>query len=402
MTRWLLASCVALVLSMGATASGDADVAKSIVIVLSWDGTRHDYPERADTPALDRMAREGARARRLTPVFPASTFPNHVSLATGAFVERHGIVANSFRDRSGRRFHYSDDASWIQAEPLWAAAERQEVRAATFFWVGSETDWRGVGATHRRAPFDEKVPDSEKVDQILAWLDLPVPERPRLIMSWWHGCDHVGHRRGPEHAEVAAQLVRQDALLGLLLDGLDARRVWAHTTLFVVSDHGMTPVGESVDAAGPLEREAIEAEFVFAGGAAFIFLERPEQSEAALRALNAVDALRAYPSDRLPDGLAAYFPERSGDVVVITDPPHTVYRPRGWARLRPASRGGHGYHPDHPDMGAIFFALGRGVAPDLELDAVRAVDLSPTVAGLLGIDPPADAQGRPISGIRAR
>ena len=34
---------------------------------------------------------------------------------------------------------------------------------------------------------------AEKVDQILAWLDLPAEERPRLILSWWHGADAAGH-----------------------------------------------------------------------------------------------------------------------------------------------------------------------------------------------------------------
>ena len=117
-----------------------------VVIVLSWDGTRHDFPESADTPALGRMQREGLRAQRLIPPFPTNTFPGHVTLATGAPVDVHGIVGNRFTDRERGLFDYSNDASWILAEPIWVAAERQGVRAATFFWVGSETDWNGQGA----------------------------------------------------------------------------------------------------------------------------------------------------------------------------------------------------------------------------------------------------------------
>src|SRR5258708_3026671 len=30
---------------------------RPVVILLSWDGTRHDYPERVETPALARMQR---------------------------------------------------------------------------------------------------------------------------------------------------------------------------------------------------------------------------------------------------------------------------------------------------------------------------------------------------------
>ena len=144
-TGWLALLAIALGLGCASTAAQETE--PPVVILLSWDGTRHDYPERAQTQALARMQREGARAERLVPVFPSSTFPNHVSLATGTHVDRHAIIDNRFTDRSGRTFEYSNDASWIEAEPLWIAAERQGVRAAVFFWVGSESDWRGVRAS---------------------------------------------------------------------------------------------------------------------------------------------------------------------------------------------------------------------------------------------------------------
>ena len=390
--RWVL---VAL-FSMGAPATGLASGDAPVVIVLSWDGTRHDYPERAPTPALDRMAREGVRAARLEPVFPTSTFPNHVSLATGAWAADHGIVANTFRDRAGRRFSYSNDASWIEAEPLWVAAERQGVHAAAFFWVGSETDWNGTGARYRIAPFDGEIPESAKVDQIAAWLDLPGDERPGLIMSWWHGCDAVSHDRGPAAPEVGVQLARQDAQLARLLAVVDEREAWDTTTLFVLSDHGVTEVSRSVDVAGPLRRSGIGVDAVYSGGVAFLFLDDPDQRERALDLLGDVEGVRAYASERLPESLHAYHPGRSGDVAVIVDPPNTVYPPRSAA---PRTRGGHGYLPDHPDMGSIFFAKGRGVPADLELGTVRAVDLAATVAHLLAIDPPRDSIGTPIPGI---
>ena len=129
--------------------------AQDTVIVISLDGVRHDYLDRASFPAFARIAREGLRADRLIPVYPSNTFPAHVSLATGATPAVHGIVDNRFWDRVRReRFDYSNDASWIDAEPLWATAERQGVPAAVFVWGGSETDLRGFAARHRVAPFD--------------------------------------------------------------------------------------------------------------------------------------------------------------------------------------------------------------------------------------------------------
>ena len=87
---------------------------------------------------------------------------------------------------------------------------------------------------------------AEKVDQILSWLDLPEAERPRLIMSWWHGADGTGHRVGPDDPDVTKALVGQDVELARLLAELDRREAWAHTTLLIVSDHGMARVEETL------------------------------------------------------------------------------------------------------------------------------------------------------------
>ena len=378
----------------------------STVIVLSWDGTRHDYPERAETPALDRLQRDGARAERLIPVFPASTFPNHVSLATGTYPDVHGIVANRFTDTERGEYDYSNDASWIHAEPLWVAAERQGVRSATYFWVGSETDWEGRGASYRKAPFRGADTESTKVEQIIRWLEMDAAVRPRLIMSWWHGCDSVGHNRGPDHPDIALQLVRQDVQLARLLEVLDARGLWESTTLLIVSDHGMTEARATLDVMGTLEAASIGARLVRVGGAGYLWLDDPEQRSEALRVLDALEGMRAYPSDSMPSGLRSYRPGRSGHLTLVAEPPFVLYGPSMWQRLGlqieralGAKRGVHGYRPDHPDMGAIFYAAGRGVAPGIRLSPVRAIDIAATVSALLGIEPPAQSEGRAIPGV---
>jgi predicted AlkP superfamily pyrophosphatase or phosphodiesterase len=372
----------------------------STVIVLSWDGTRHDYAQRASTPALDRMARSGVRAERLIPVFPSSTFPNHVALATGTYVDRHGIVGNVFLDRARGEYRYSKDASWIEAEPIWVAAERQGVKSAAFFWVGSETDWRGRGASYRRTPFDGELPESEKVSQILAWLDLPPAERPRLVLSWWHGCDDVGHELGPNDERIVQQLESQDAELTRLLEALDARHAWEHTTLLIVSDHGMAEVTQTLDPIEPLEARGIRARLVSGGGMGHVWLDDPTQLAAALAALAGLPHVRAYASDALPPDLRAYHADRSGHLTLITEPPYALVRTTRFEALRNRLgswlglvRGAHGYLPDHPDMSGVFYALGRGIPSGMTLAPVRVIDVAPTIARLLDIEPPQSSEG---------
>ena len=373
----------------------------STVILLSWDGVRHDYPDLGRLPGLERMGREGARAKRLVPVFPTNTFPNHVSLATGAPPDVHGIVGNVFREAKRGKFDYDNDASWIEAEPLWVAAERQGVRAATFFWVGSETDWRGVGASYRKAPFAGGILEAKKVGQILSWLDLPERSRPRLIMSWWHGADSTGHRHGPDDRHVAQQMRVQDKQLLRLLAGLDARGAWSRTTLMIVSDHGMSPIGAAIDLRAQLLEAGIGAEVITGGGVAHVHLDDPARREEALAQIGALPDVRAYPSDAVPATLRYTRPGRTGHLVALTTPPH-YFAASGSARIRAATssaRGGHGYAADHPDMGGVFLAIGRGVPAGRELPAVSALDVAPTVARLLAMQPPLNSEGAPIPGI---
>jgi predicted AlkP superfamily pyrophosphatase or phosphodiesterase len=139
-----------LVLALFAVAVQASEPAPPIVVLLSWDGMRHDFPDRGEYPGLARMARDGARAAGLVPVYPSNTFPGHVSLATGTWPDRHGIVDNHFLARTRGEYRYEADADWLLAEPLWIAAERQGVPTATYFWVGSESDWRGLGTDGRR------------------------------------------------------------------------------------------------------------------------------------------------------------------------------------------------------------------------------------------------------------
>src|SRR5262249_38414963 len=143
--------------------------------------------------------------------------------------------------------------------PLWIAAERQGVTSATYFWVGSETDWHGAHQRYRVAPFDGSVPESKKVDQMLAWIDLPAADRPGLVMAYWHGADTVGHRRGPDDPAIVAQIYEQDAQLVRLLDGIDARHLWDDTTVLLVSDHGMAALHGSFDLPGWLAERGFHA-----------------------------------------------------------------------------------------------------------------------------------------------
>lgn len=406
--RRLRAAC-ALGLTALALLLAGAAAAKPTVILISMDGVRHDYPDREVLAGFARMAEQGARAEALVPVFPSITFPAHTTLSTGAHPDRHGIVNNQFSTADGGEFRYGSGAQALGAEPLWAAAERQGVRAATFFWPISETAWRGVAPSYVRAPFDERVPESAKVEQILAWLDLPAARRPGLVMSWWHGADRAGHDHGPDAEETRAALREQSDQLARLIEGVDARGRWRELTLLVVSDHGMLAPRDALDANDLLAAAGVAGEALNASALALVRLAAPSDAAAAARKLAALDPrVRAYARAELPAALR-FGHENAGDVVLLAEAPLAFMD--AWSRFdlwRSVSSlwggevGVHGYDPaTTPEMRAIFFALGRGVPREATLGSVRALDVAATVARLLGIAPPAQNEGTPIAGIGA-
>ncbi len=379
-----------------------------LVILMSWDGMRYDYPDRAPFPGLTRMQTEGLRAEKLIAGWPSSTFPGHVTLATGAWADTHGIVDNEFLDRKRGPYAYSSDASWLAAEPLWITAERQGVRSATYFWVGSETAWHGMDQHYRIAPFNGATPESAKVDQMLAWIDLPPDQRPGLIMTYWHGADTVGHRRGPDDPAIVEQIQTQDAQLVRLLNGIDSRHLWNDTTVILVSDHGMTALHSFFDLSGFLVDHGYPARVFGGPGVAHVFLDDPLQIDGAFAVLSARPPFEVYRGADLPERFHLKFPDRTGDLVVISDPSVPLWYPQWWVRALYTVLGGvaqiypgsHGFDPNMPDMGAMFLAMGRGIPKGMRIAPIEMIDIAPTVADLLGIDSPAQAQGDVIAEIR--
>jgi predicted AlkP superfamily pyrophosphatase or phosphodiesterase len=365
----------------------------STVILISLDGTRPiDLERDPDLTHFAELRRRGARASRMLPVFPTNTFPNHVTLVTGVAPDVHGIVNNSFVDPERGEFDKEADPTWLLAEPLWSLLAKQGVTSASFHWVGSEGPWTSGRGPRYWKPFDESVPANEKFDQVLAWLSGPEP-RPRLITVWLKGADGPGHRKGIGTPEARRALFAQDQAVGKLVAALDARGAFAHTTLLIVSDHGMSPVRRRIDLSAALRSAGVKGEVSGAGGMATIRVEKGEgqgfvaQSVAVARRLG----LEAWPREETPRDLHARHP-RFGDVVVIAPVGVAIQSAR-----TPPMYGVHGYRPEDPWMGALFMAVGRGAPPGAELGELSSLDVAPTILRLLGLEVPAGMPGRPIA-----
>src|SRR3990172_4955355 len=101
------------------------------------------------------------------------------------------------------------------------------------------------------------------------------------------------------------------------------------------------------------------------------------------------------------DGSDSLHPNRSGDVVVVLRPPYQFDAATPGQRIAFSQFfGQHGYLPELVDlahnvnMHATFVAAGPGIRHQDPVAGIRAVDLAPTIAFLMGFPGPQNARGR--------
>lgn len=363
------------------------------VVLISLDGTRPADVTPENLPSLVALGARGARAEALIPVSPSNTFPNHVSLVTGVHPDEHGLVNNNFDDPVRGPFNEKQIHAWIDAEPVWSIAERSGIPTASYYWVGSEGPWAAGPGPRETRIFSPRTLEKAKVDTILEWLDETDPaKRPRFITCWFHGGDHPGHQDGPGTPAVHDALAPQDRQIARLIREMEARGLFASTTLIFVSDHGMVGATARVNLGTLLRKNGVRAKTFGVGGFASITAGKTRRTGRDLDRIVEIvrgAGLEAWRRERAPADWHVANP-RFGDVVVRA--------PIGTAIVttRTLIDGFHGYDPNAPEMAAFLVAYGRGVRSGASLGRVSSLAVAPTVLRLLGLPIPAQMKTLPI------
>ncbi|MEW5765508.1 MAG: alkaline phosphatase family protein [Acidobacteriota bacterium] len=369
------------------------------VVLVTVDGVRWDYPDRFGLETFAAMRRSGLSAERLLPPFPSLTWVCHATLATGTYPDKHGIAANGFLDRaSGTRFSKEPEARWLLEPPVWALAEGAGIKSAVLSWPLSDGDWHGVAPSYRRGFQKGKGgSDEATVEALLDLLGMPPDRRPRLILAWTSGADDEGHDEGPEGPAVRRAMVRADATLRRLREGIRALGPKTPVVLVVASDHGMSSVERAIDLAALVPKKAFLPYIATSGPMANLYTKDARQKEEVRRALEGLPAgCRVFDRESCPPDLHYAGCARAGDLVVLAPPGATFwgYSPKPGVRAVP--KGNHGYPASNPDVQGLLILEGPGVPAGKTLPRASAVDVAPTLCRLLGIPPPPRADGRSL------
>ncbi|MDQ6717956.1 MAG: ectonucleotide pyrophosphatase/phosphodiesterase [Gemmatimonadota bacterium] len=360
---------------------------KQTILLVSLDGFRRDLLDRDAPPALNAIANDGVVSEWMQPSFPSLTFPNHYTIVTGLYPEHHGIVSNTMFDTAFKAgFSISGpgatESRWWGGEPIWVTAEKQGVKSASFFWVGSEAAVEGIRPSIYKK-YDASITFAGRVDSVLAWLRLPEAQRPRMITLYFNEPDHIEHEKGPDSPEARAAVLGVDSAIARLVSGLRAQRMYDAVDLIIVSDHGMANISpERVvyvsDVTDTLNVRTVDRGPIFMGWA----LNGDNAALAA--ALNRLPHVQAWLKKDIPARLHFQASDRITPVVALAQ--------TGWMigvskPTRNKNLGTHGFDNADPLMRALFIAHGPVFKHGARIPAFSNVDVYPLMTRILGLKP---------------
>ena len=437
-----LATLAFLTLSAAAAGATHSE-SENNVIIISIDGFYHEYlwDENIPLPTIRELAEEGAYAEAMIPANPSNTWPNHTSIVTGTYPDRHGLVHNGklIRGEPG--------------EPLYVDNERDKdemIHIPTLYDVAHEagltTGDSGWPANQRAGTIDYTFPGA--VDNI----KLMTPELRQDVIdmglieegmtSLWGQEDYGQVRRDHIWTETALQILRAyipDLLLFHLLNADSAQHAFgrdtvpAHlamavsdqnvrnlintlkeegirdeTNIFIVSDHGFVNVDYSIQPNRRLRELGLlqvdddgqidyaDVQVVPAGGTAMVYSTHPENAEENLdQAYEHLKELEGIDQVITPENYDEYgYPDprendQMGDFVLAAE---AGYSFGGQADegdyVVPVDgpAGTHGYLNELPEMYNVFIANGPDIEKGVELDKVDVRSVAPTAAEILGLE----------------
>ncbi len=416
---------------------------KKKMLLLSIDAmVTEDLEILRTLPAFSEVLEGASVVKNIQSVYPTLTHPAHVSIVTGCYPDRHGIITND-EFRPGERFSpWLERADLVKVPMLPQVARTHGYTVASVFWpltIGMEAEWvLGRDWVHEKRRtqqqtiadnstpglFDE-VADSvkscwgkehyEEADSFcfLSAEYLLRTYRPDLTMIHVILMDHIRHAYGVFSPKLREGYEIMDRGLARLLSAMRDAGTYDDTIICLTSDHGQL----DVERVAALNRFFLEQGLIrlnpdgtlrdydaYAHAASLVSLIHV--GEAADR--DRVRALLLENRERL--GIGQLFTREEtkklrldGDFTFVAETDgRTAFSPR-WdtevvTAIDPAdwrtSVAGHGHLP-WKGAKPMFIVKDPRSREACTLESGRLVDEAPTMARLLGFDLPG-CDGAPI------
>lgn len=420
------------------------------VMVLCVDGLpAYLFADKnAPMPNIRKLAAEGVVAEGMIVANPAVTWPNHTSLMTGVWPERHGVLFNGVLERPGLGLPIKvnprkDKLELVQFPTIYDSIHEQGMTIAAINWPCT----RNASTIHDDFPdvpesFDFTTPrliagmkDAGIVTDadIREFMKLSSPARdhiwtqavchvirerkPNLTLFHLLNVDSIHHRYGPQTAAGYSAVAYADSCIRDVIDAIDAAGIRDRTTIMIVSDHGFISVPRTLQPnvvlrqAGLLTVENDQASTARAhvypeGGIGMVYLTVPDTYEEDRRKV--IELFRdrneiaeiLTPADYSRHGLPLPADNRQmADLILVAKEGFGFsLNPNGddFVVNSQTTVGMHGFLSTNSKMNATFIASGYEIKKGATLGLIENRDVAPTIARLLGV-PFDSADGKVLS-----
>ncbi len=387
-------------------------------VILSLDAMFDaDLAHLPEDGSLRAWLKQAAVCTRVKTVFPALTYPAHVTLVTGCDPVKHGIGQNQpFQPRQEEKHRaWYWDASQVRKETLFDAVSMAGGRCASVLWP--------VTGHHPaiRWNFPEVValPGENQVLKMLdygtaPWIlhmemkhgkkrksihepylsdyatelvkDVVRAHQPELTCAHLVDLDEMRHLHGTFSEEALAAIARQEARVEEVWQVMQQTKGMEDALLILVSDHGQADVSRTVcltEALAPWEVGGfVQAQSC--GMTAYLYgsPEALEKARVYLEAHPEETGVRRVYSRADLDAMGC----AEGPGMAVEAAEGVVFEDGLDAEKR--VRATHGFGPGHPAENCLFAVRGKGIREGVELPAMPMRDVAPTIAGLMGIPMP--------------
>ena len=374
--------------------------------------------------AIARILREGTFCRRVKTIFPALTYPVHVTMVTGCEPEKTGVGQNQpFQPDTEKAFHrWYWERKYIRVPTLFEQVCRSGGRCCSILWPvngkNRSVRWcfpevhplpgenpvlkvlrygspRYILAGEKRFRHLRHGIDEPELSDYAAALAADTVRRRRPDLTALHliDLDSTRHHYGTFSPEAGEAILRLDRRVGDLHRALRETRGMEDALLVLVSDHGQADIRRTVNLRETLDRllPGFPLRPQSNGMSAYFFADEPPADPGALAS--------QLEENREELGIShVYSRAEMDDLNAVRGPVLAVEAAEGVAfsdSLDPEKRekATHGFGPGHPGDNCFFAVYGPGICRGNELPSFLMRDVGPTVAGLMGLRLP-DAQGQ--------
>lgn len=190
---------------------------------------------------MNQLRSNFTRAEYIRNVFPTKTFPNHHSIATGVFPDKHGVMANTLYDFVLKaQLNYSYELYHFKSDivPIWILNEMRGGVSGCMMWPGSNYEYDNLKCTWTH-PFNNPPENyTDRVDEIFKWIKHDT-KSPNLIMLYIEEPDFHAHAFGPNSQTITDLVMKLNNVTEHLHQKIIEHGMQERINVIHLSDHGM-------------------------------------------------------------------------------------------------------------------------------------------------------------------